>query len=229
VYLAAWMPLLLLSGVPALAVRTARRKRVMSVEQDLPLTLDLLATLAEAGLGLDAAIGRVVDSQPRDRPLFQEFRTFQRDLLAGRSRIEALRHLSRRLEVIWFNIFISAVIQAEQIGAGLAEVLRIQADDLRSRRRERALAFAMAIPVKLLGSLGGLFSAGDIRGGDRGAVLSDRADAGFLAGPGAGRRIMRTAGPLVCRDTGEVVVEHLEIADGFWIAVSGFAVSKIAS
>jgi len=150
VYLAVWMPLLLLAGLPALVVRSARKKRVMLVEQDLPLTLDLLATLAEAGLGLDAAIQKVVDSQPRERPLFQEFRTFQRDLLAGRSRIDSLRRLSRRLEVIWFNIFVSAVIQAEQIGAGLAEVLRIQADDLRSRRRERALAFAMAIPVKLL-------------------------------------------------------------------------------
>ncbi|MCA9069161.1 MAG: type II secretion system F family protein, partial [Planctomycetaceae bacterium] len=150
VYVAAWMPLLLLAGLPALVVRSARRKRVTLVEQDLPLTLDLLATLAEAGLGLDAAIQKVVDSQPRERPLFVEFRSFQRDLLAGRSRIDALRRLSRRLEVIWFNIFISAVIQAEQIGAGLAEVLRIQADDLRSRRRERALAFAMAIPVKLL-------------------------------------------------------------------------------
>lgn len=150
VYLAAWMPLLLLLGFPALVVRSVRRKRVMMVEQDLPLTLDLLATLAEAGLGLDAGIQKVVDSQPKDRPLVLEFRAFQRDLLAGRSRVESLRRLSQRLEVTWFSIFISAVIQAEQIGAGLAEVLRIQADDLRNRRRERALAFAMAIPVKLL-------------------------------------------------------------------------------
>ncbi len=150
VYLATWMPFLLLAGLPALVVRAARRKRVLMVEQDLPLTLDLLATLAEAGLGFDSAIQKIIDTQPGERPLFLEFRTFQRDLLAGRSRIDALRRLSRRLEVIWFGIFVSAVIQAEQIGAGLAEVLRIQAEDLRNRRRERALAFAMAIPVKLL-------------------------------------------------------------------------------
>jgi tight adherence protein C len=54
------------------------------------------------------------------------------------------------VEVPWFGIFISAIAQAEQLGSGLAEILRIQAEDLRQRRRERAMAFAMTIPIKLL-------------------------------------------------------------------------------
>ncbi len=61
-----------------------------------------------------------------------------------------MRWLDRRVAVTWFSIFISAVVQAEQIGAGLAEVLKIQAEDFRQRRREQALALAMSTPVKLL-------------------------------------------------------------------------------
>lgn len=145
-----WLVVLIFALLPTLVVRRARRKRVEQVEADLPLALDLLATLAQAGLGFDAAIDRVMASQPVDRPLVQELRTFQRDVLAGRPRIESLRRLGDRLDVPWFTIFIAAVVQAEQIGAGLADVLRTQADDLRQRRREQALAAAMATPVKLL-------------------------------------------------------------------------------
>ena len=149
-YLAPWLAASLFAGMPALVVRAARKRRVTQVEQDLPITLDLLSTLAQAGLGFDQALDRILAAQPSQRPLTQEFRVFQYDLLAGRQRVEALRRMARRVEVPWFSIFVSALVQAEQIGSGLAEVLRAQAHDLRDRRRERALAFAMAIPVKLL-------------------------------------------------------------------------------
>lgn len=149
-YLAPWFAAWMFAGAPALIVRAARKRRVTQVEQDLPITLDLLSTLAQAGLGFDQALDRILAAQPAQRPLTQEFRAFQYDLLAGRQRVEALRRMARRVEVPWFTIFVSALVQAEQIGSGLAEVLRSQAHDLRDRRRERALAFAMAIPVKLL-------------------------------------------------------------------------------
>jgi tight adherence protein C len=145
-----WLTVLVFASLPILWVRAARRRRVMMVEQDLPITLDLLAALAEAGLGFDTALERILDTQPRSRPLFEEFRIFRRDVMAGRPRIESLRLLGQRLDVTWFTIFISALIQAERLGAGLADVLRTQADDLRSRRRERALAFAMALPSQLV-------------------------------------------------------------------------------
>jgi pilus assembly protein TadC len=131
-------------------VRRARRQRVTEIEQDLPLFLELLATLGEAGLGFDAALARILDAQPGERVLMQELRTFQVEVLAGRPRIQVLRRLSRRVDVTTFTIFISALVQAEQSGAGIAGVLRRQAEDARDRRRERTLQIAAALPVKLL-------------------------------------------------------------------------------
>ena len=80
-----WTVFLILVLVPWLIVRRSRRQRVEKVEQDLPISLELLATLSEAGLGFDAALSRVLDSVMEDRPLAREFRTYQSDLLAGRS------------------------------------------------------------------------------------------------------------------------------------------------
>ena len=147
-YLAPWTPLLILVLFPWMLVRRARRQRVEQVEQDLPISLELLATLGEAGLGFDAALARVLDSVMEDRPLAREFRSYQADLLAGRARVEALRRLGRRLDVSSVTILVSALAQAEQLGSGVAQALRRQADDLRDRRRERANAFAMSLPVK---------------------------------------------------------------------------------
>ena len=139
-----------LVGMPTILVRARRRKRVRMIEQDLPLSLDLLATLAEAGLSFDAALESVLETQRNQRPLADEFRLFRLEILTGRSRIDSLRNLKDNINVPWFSIFVSALIHAEQIGASLAATLRAQADDLRNRRRERALAQAMAVPVKLL-------------------------------------------------------------------------------
>ncbi|MBS0209848.1 MAG: type II secretion system F family protein [Planctomycetes bacterium] len=150
IYGAPWIALVCLASIPTLLVRAARRQRVREIEEDLPLVLDLLATLAEAGLGLDSAIDRVLGSLEAHRTLPRELSAFQRDVLAGRPRVDSLRWLSRRVGMTWFSIFISAVVQAEQIGAGLADVLKIQAEDLRQRRKEQALAFAMSTPIKLL-------------------------------------------------------------------------------
>jgi len=143
-----WLVGVLLGMVPWLYVRAARRNRVQLVEQDLPLALELLATLSEAGLGFDAALTQILGTRLSDRPLAHEFRTFQADLLAGRPRVESLRRLSRRLHISTVSIFVSALAQAEQVGMGISGVLRRQADDMRSRRRERANAFASALPVK---------------------------------------------------------------------------------
>jgi tight adherence protein C len=149
-YVAPWLFVVILGALPLLTVRRARRQRELSVEQDMPLYLDLLATLGEAGLAFDMALDRILITQPADRPLAQELRLFQKEVLAGRPRIHCLRRLARRLDVITFSIFVSALVQAEQTGMGVAEVLRRQAEDLRERRREQALAVAMSLPVKLL-------------------------------------------------------------------------------
>jgi tight adherence protein C len=145
-----WMALVLCVLAPTLHVRAARRARVTAVEHDLPLLLELLATLAQAGLGFDTALARVVDVQDGNRPLTREFRRFQGDMLSGVPRLVALRHLATRLDVTSLTVFVAAVIQAEQIGASMAETLRHQADDMRSRRRDRALLASQSLPVKLV-------------------------------------------------------------------------------
>jgi len=150
VWLSPFAAIATLAALPAVIVRGRRRRRVTAIEQDLPLTLDLLATLAEAGLSFDAALDRVLETQRRERPLAEDFRLFRLEILTGRGRVDALQRLNQHVNVPWFGIFVSALIHAEQVGAGLAATLRAQADDLRNRRRERALALAMAVPVKLL-------------------------------------------------------------------------------
>lgn len=150
VSLTPWILFGILAPVPILAVRKERRRRVEQIEQDLPLFLELLATLAEAGLGFDTGLARIEDSESSVRPLYTEFRFYQRDVLAGVSRIHALRHLARRVEVNSVTVFVSALIQAEQVGAGLAETLRRQADDLRDRRKMQAVLQSQTLPVKLV-------------------------------------------------------------------------------
>jgi len=145
-----WIVFINVALAPLIVVRAARRRLVREVEQDLPLALELFATLAEAGLGFDSALGRIVQSQPMERPLTEAFIGFQHDTRAGVPRLGALKRLGERLDVMSVTIFVSAIIQAEQVGASLAETLRHQADEVRNRRREQALLHAQAMPVKLV-------------------------------------------------------------------------------
>lgn len=155
-----WLALIVISLVPFLVVRSARRRRVRELERDLPLVLELFATLAQAGLGFDAALSRIVQSQAAARPLIAELVNFQRDLMGGVPRLQALRHLAHRVDVMAMTIFVSAIIQAEHVGASIADTLRHQADDLRERRREQALLAAQALPVKLVFPLVACFLPG---------------------------------------------------------------------
>ena len=150
VWVAPWIIAIGLLSLPLLRVRSARRQRVSMIEQDLPLAMELMATLSEAGLGFDSALIRILQTRLAGRPLAEELRMYQADLLAGRPRVESLRRLSSRIRIGSISILVSALVQAEQMGTGIAKVLRVQADDVRARRRERAIAFANALPVKRL-------------------------------------------------------------------------------
>ena len=147
--LAPWIVFLLVVSLPTMWVRALRRRRVAQIEQDLPVILELLATLGEAGLGFDAALDRVLAAQPADRPLVRELRAFQQEVLAGVPRWQSFRRLARRIDVPGVSIFVAALVQAEQVGAGLSTTLRGQAGDLWNRRRERALMTAQSLPAKL--------------------------------------------------------------------------------
>ncbi len=150
IWVSPWIIAIGLLSLPLLVVRAARRRRVQMIEKDLPLAMELMATLSEAGLGFDSALIRILKTRLAGRPLAEELQVYQADLLAGRPRIESLRRMSSRIRIGSISILVSALAQAEQMGMGIAKVLRTQADDIRARRRERAIAFANSLPVKRL-------------------------------------------------------------------------------
>ncbi|MBL8858367.1 MAG: type II secretion system F family protein [Planctomycetes bacterium] len=147
---APWILIAIFALLPWSYVNNARKRRVREIEQDMPVTLELLATMSESGMAFDGALDKVIGSSATDRPLFRELRTFQLETLGGVSRLQCFRRLARRVEVPSLSLFTSALVQAEQIGSGFTKVLRNQADDLRSRRREDANMLAQALTVKLV-------------------------------------------------------------------------------
>ena len=91
-----WLSWLLIASAPWVYVRAKRRARVASVEQDMPITLELLATLGGAGIGLDASISKLIDSPGDERALREELRLYRFEVMTGVPRIQCLRRLSRR-------------------------------------------------------------------------------------------------------------------------------------
>lgn len=134
--------------LPIFVVVKSRQRRVERIKSGMPIILELLATLSASGLTLDSAIDRILASYRSDHPLAIELQIYQADLRSGRSRVECLRRMGRRVDVVEFTAFISAIVLAEQRGASITEALRSQAEELRKRRRERALEMALTAPVK---------------------------------------------------------------------------------
>ncbi len=123
----------------------ARQKLVL---KDLPDGLDLVTTCVEAGLGLDAALARVAEKT--SGPLATELSRMLRDVAMGKMRREALTEMADRLGVDDLTSFVNAIIQAEQLGVSVAQVLRVQSSQLRTRRRQRAEKTAHEAPVKMI-------------------------------------------------------------------------------
>ncbi len=124
---------------------TARQKEITLA---LPNSLDLLCISVEAGLGFDAALTRVVEKF--DNALSREFAFVLNEIRLGRPRQEALEELGHRSGVQELNAFIQALVQSDQLGVGIARVLRIQSDELRRRRRQKAEAKAQQASLKML-------------------------------------------------------------------------------
>jgi tight adherence protein C len=124
------------------------RRRQKAILLQLPDALDLLTISVRAGLGFDAALGKVVEKMKG--PLVDEFRRALAEVRVGKPRREALRDIIPRTEVVPLNNFIGAIIQAEQLGVSISKVLQVQSEQLRIERRQRAEEQAAQAPIKML-------------------------------------------------------------------------------
>lgn len=133
---------------PRAFVAAARKQRLDSVTRELPDSLDLLAISVEAGLGFDQALGVVSDRS--ETVLAQEFGHTLKEMQLGRSRVEALRELQRRVDHPDLDSLVLSLVQADALGMPLTRILRTQAGEMRRRRRQRVREAAAKLPVKML-------------------------------------------------------------------------------
>jgi len=134
--------------LPALWLRSKIQRRQDEVVKALPDALDLLTICVEAGLGFDAAMSKVAEKWENE--LSRAFGRVIQEIRLGKLRREALREMDHNLEVTDITSFVAAVIQADQLGVSMAKVMRIQSEQMRIRRRQRAEEKAHQAPVKML-------------------------------------------------------------------------------
>ncbi|MEM7095556.1 MAG: type II secretion system F family protein [Actinomycetota bacterium] len=124
------------------------RSRQEQIQMDLPDIADQIAISVQAGLSFEQAIRRTVDSTTG--PLSEELARFLHDTRVGMVRQRAFKNMQERVDVSDVTSFIRAIAQAEKTGVSIAEILQIQADELREKRKQRAEERAMKLPVLML-------------------------------------------------------------------------------
>lgn len=134
--------------IPEWVVRSRSGKRQYQIQRALPDALDLMSITVQAGLSFDAALDRV--SREMGGPLGEEFYRVVQEMRLGKSRGEALRDLADRTSVEELKSFVMAMVQAEIFGISIAQVLHVQAEELRIKRRQRAEEQAQKLPVKII-------------------------------------------------------------------------------
>jgi tight adherence protein C len=122
--------------------------RRAEIQKSLPDAMDLLVIAVDAGLGFDSALTRVTEKYKN--ALSAEFAKMLREVSLGRPRLEAMDEMGRSTGVEDLHNFIQAVIQSEQFGTGIAKILRLQADEMRRKRRQRAQEKAAQATLKML-------------------------------------------------------------------------------
>ncbi|HRE30273.1 MAG TPA: type II secretion system F family protein [Anaerolineales bacterium] len=134
--------------IPTLMLRSRINRRKEAIIKAMPDALDLLTVCVEAGLGFDQAMQRV--SEKWTTEVAYGFQRAIAEIRLGKVRREALRDMADRMDVPEMTSFVAALIQADQLGVSMAKVLRIQSDQMRVRRRQRAEKKAHEAPVKML-------------------------------------------------------------------------------
>jgi tight adherence protein C len=147
-----WLYLLIGAGLgyllPAMYLRALTDRRREAIIKKLPDALDLMTICVNAGLTFNAAMQRVAEKW--NDALAREFERVLVEMQLGKSRRQALRDMSERMNVTDVTTFVAAIVQAEQLGVGIAGVLRIQSEQMRTRRRQRAEEKAQRAPVQLV-------------------------------------------------------------------------------
>lgn len=138
--------------IPDLVLVSKAKDRRKTIQQALPDTLDQITISVEAGLGFEAAMARA--ARTGEGPLNEELSRALSEIQLGAARHDALRGLVDRTHVPELRHFVLAILQAETYGLPIAHVLRIQAKELRVKRRQRAEERALKIPVKIVFPLG---------------------------------------------------------------------------
>ncbi len=134
--------------MPTLWLSSQIRGRQTEIVKALPDALDLLTISVEAGLGFDSAMNKVAEKWVNE--LAVAFKRVIQEIQMGKLRREALRDMANRMDVSDVSSFIAAIIQADQLGVSIAKVLRIQSEQMRIRRRQRAEEKAQQAPIKML-------------------------------------------------------------------------------
>lgn len=133
---------------PDFMLSRAITQRQRTLVRQLPSMLDLLSVSVEAGLGFEQALSRV--SEKMSDPIAEEISRLLREIQLGSSRADALRRFADRSNVDAIRLFVSAVVQADKLGIGMSQVLHVQSDEVRRRRRMEAQEQGMKAPVKLI-------------------------------------------------------------------------------
>lgn len=137
--------------LPNLILRYKIADRQREIFESFPDALDLLIICVEAGLGLDQAIAKVAaEIDIKSKVLAQELQLVLMELRSGFSRETALRHLALRTGIEEIDLLVAMMIQADRFGTSMGDSLRVHADNLRTKRRQRAEEAAAKIAVKLL-------------------------------------------------------------------------------
>ncbi len=138
--------------IPDLLLRSMADRRHDAIEMALPDVLDQLTMSVEAGLGFESAIARI--SEREDHPLAQELNRMIQDIRLGTPRATAMAQLADRAHVADLRTVVLSLRQSEKLGVPLAKTLRIQAEEMRTKRKFRAEEKAHKLPIKMIFPLG---------------------------------------------------------------------------
>lgn len=134
---------------PAFWLKSALAARHGSIQRAIPFVLDLLTLSVEAGMDFMTALQRNVERRAID-PLNEELLRVVREIQVGKTRREALRDMAARTDLSEIRSVVNALVQADELGVSIGSILRIQSDQVRQKRFERAEKLANEAPVKML-------------------------------------------------------------------------------